>query len=121
MPRIDPTQIWRRLHMIPTLSVTEPMPTLFARLTDDERRALAPHVHTQRYRRGAFLFHVGEVADQLFWMYQGIVKVSALTLEGGERLLNIFWPGDSFGMICVGSDQRRLGVAQAIAPVSVLT
>jgi len=109
--------------MLPTMSVTapRPAPALFARLTDDERKAIAPYLHTQHYRRGAFLFHVGEVADQLFWMYQGIVKVSALTPEGGERLLNIFWPGDIFGMICVSGDQRRLGVAQAIAPVNVLT
>jgi CRP-like cAMP-binding protein len=107
--------------MISTLSVTERLPALFARLTDDERRALAPYVHTQHYRRGAFLFHAGEGADQLFWMCQGIVKVSALTLEGCERLLNIFWPGDMFGMICVSTDQRRLDVAQALSPVSVLT
>jgi hypothetical protein len=66
--------------MFPILSVTERrlVPALFARLTDDERRALAPYLHTQHYRRGAFLFHVGEVADQLFWIYQGIVKVSAI-------------------------------------------
>jgi len=38
-----------------------------------------------------------------------------------NRELNIFWPGDIFGMICVSGDQRRLGLAQAIAPVSVLT
>jgi CRP/FNR family transcriptional regulator, cyclic AMP receptor protein len=109
--------------MIPTLSATEPSPTLalVARLTNDERRALAPYLHMRHYRRGAFLFHVGEVADQLFWMYQGIVKVSTLTLGGNERLLNIFWPGDIFGMICVSRDRRRLGSAQAVAPVSVLT
>jgi CRP-like cAMP-binding protein len=106
--------------MISTLLTTEPAPALFARLTDGERRALAPYLHTQHYRRGAFLFHAGEVADQLFWIYSGIVKVSALTLEGGERLLNIFWPGDFFGMICVSGDQRRLAVAQAIAPTSAL-
>jgi CRP/FNR family transcriptional regulator, cyclic AMP receptor protein len=109
--------------MLRTLSGTESRsgPALLARLTDDERRTLGPYLHTQHYRRGAFLFHVGEVADQLFWIYQGIVKISALTLEGNERLLNIFWPGDIFGMICVSDDQRRLGVARAIAPVSVLT
>jgi CRP-like cAMP-binding protein len=109
--------------MLTTRSVAEPrlVPALFADLTDDDRRALAPYLHTQHYHRGAFLFHVGEVADQLFWIDQGIVKVSALTLDGGERLLNIFWPGDFFGMICVSDDQRRLGVAQAIASVSVLT
>jgi CRP-like cAMP-binding protein len=109
--------------MIPAQPRTGPPPALalFARLNDDERRALAPYLQTRHYRRGAFLFHVGEAADQLFWMYQGIVKVSALTLEGSERLLNIFWPGDIFGMICVSREGRRLGVAQAIAPVSVLT
>jgi CRP-like cAMP-binding protein len=113
-------QIRRKPPMIPSLSLNEHLPALFARLTEDERRALAPYVHMQHYRRGAFLFHVDEAADQLFWMYHGIVKVSALTPEGNERLLNIFWPGDSFGMICVSSDQRHLGIAQAIAPVSVL-
>jgi hypothetical protein len=76
--------------MLPTLSVTDvPFATaLFVRLAADERRALAPYIHTQRHRRGAFLFHIGEVADQLFWIIEGIVKVSALTLDGSERLLN---------------------------------
>ena len=39
--------------MFPTLSVTEPrlVPALFARLTDDDRRALAPYLHTQHCRR----------------------------------------------------------------------
>lgn len=106
--------------MISTLLTAAPAPALFARLTDGERRALAPYLQAQHYRRGAFLFHAGEVADQLFWIHQGIVKVSALTLGGGERLLNIFWPGDFFGMICVSGDQRRLAVAQAIAPTSAL-
>jgi CRP-like cAMP-binding protein len=75
----------------------------------------------RHYRRGAFLFHVDEVADQVFWMYQGIVKVSSLTLQGSEQLLNIFWPGDIFGMICVSRERRRPSIAQAVAPVSVLT
>jgi CRP-like cAMP-binding protein len=92
---------------------------LSACLTDKDRRALAPYLRTQHYRRGAFLFHAGEVADQLFWVDQGIVKVSAPTLEGGERLLHIFWPGDFFGMIWLSRDQRRVSSAQALSPVIV--
>jgi len=76
-------------------------------------------VHTQHYRRGAFLFQPGEVADQLFWVCQGIVKLSAPTLQGGERLLNIFWPGDFFGTLWLSHDQRRVSSAQALSPVTV--
>ena len=92
---------------------------LRACLCNDDRRALAPYLHTQHYRRGAFLFQAGEVADQLFWICQGIVKLSAPTLEGGERLLNIFWPGDFFGMLWLSRDQRRVSSAQALSPVTV--
>lgn len=94
---------------------------LRACLCNDDRLALAPYLHTQHYRRGAFLFQAGEVADQLFWICQGIVKLSAPTLEGGERLLNIFWPGDFFGMLWLSRDQRRVSSAQALSPVTVQT
>jgi CRP/FNR family cyclic AMP-dependent transcriptional regulator len=94
---------------------------LRACLCNDDRRALAPYLHTQHYRRGAFLFQAGEVADQLFWICQGIVKLSAPTLEGGERLLNIFWPGDFFGMLWLSRNQRRVSSAQALSPVTVQT
>jgi len=51
-----------------------------------------------------------------FWVCHGIVKVSAPTLEGGERLLHIFEPGDIFGMSWLKPDQRRVSMAQALSP-----
>ncbi len=109
------------MRTIPYMTESPHAPPLIARLTNDERWVLAPYLQTQHYRRGAFLFHAGEGADQLFWLCEGIVKVSAPTLEGSQRLLNIFWPGDIFGMICVNRDQRRVSMAQALSPVSTLT
>ena len=105
----------------PYITAPAQRPRLRACLCNDDRRALAPYLHTQHYRRGAFLFQAGEVANQLFWICQGIVKLSAPTLEGGERLLNIFWPGDFFGMSWLSRDQRRISSAQALAPVTVQT
>src|SRR4051794_5125508 len=90
-------------------------------LPNQDRRTFAPYLHTQHYRRGAFLFHVGERAGQLFWVCQGIMKISTPTVEGSERLLNIFWPGDIFGMEFVSHDQRQVSIAQAISPVTVRT
>ena len=105
----------------PYITALEHTRPLRACLCNDDRRALPPYLHTQHYRRGAFLFQAGEVADQLFWICQGIVKLSAPTLEGGERLLNIFWPGDFFGMLWLSRDQRRVSSAQALSPVTVQT
>jgi CRP/FNR family cyclic AMP-dependent transcriptional regulator len=105
----------------PYITALEHTRPLRACRCNDDRRALAPYLHTQHYRRGAFLFQAGEVADQLFWICQGIVKLSAPTLEGGERLLNIFWPGDFFGMLWLSRDQRRVSSAQALSPVTVQT
>jgi CRP/FNR family cyclic AMP-dependent transcriptional regulator len=109
------------MRMSPYITAPEQTPRLRACLPNDDRRALLPYLHTQHYRRSAFLFQAGEVADQLFWICQGIVKLSAPTLEGGERLLNIFWPGDFFGMLWLSRDQRRVSSAQALSPVTVQT
>src|SRR5262245_4580389 len=104
--------------------ITEPEPRRPLRTclpTNDDRRALTPFLRTQHHRRGAFLFHAGEGADQLFWVCHGIVKVSAPTLEGCERLLQIFGPGDIFGMSWLNPAQRRVSMAQALSPVDLQT
>lgn len=100
--------------------ITEPQnkqPLRICLPNNDDRRALTPYLHTQHHRGGAFLFHAGEGTDQLFWVCHGIVKVSTPTLEGGERLLHIFEPGDIFGMSWLKPDQRRVSMAQASRPV----
>ena len=84
-----------KMRTNPCITAPEHTPPLRSCLCNDDRRALAPYLHTQHYRRGAFLFQAGEVANQLFWICQGIVKLSAPTLEGGCLLYTSPSPRDS--------------------------
>ena len=111
--------------MFPTQSVTEPrpVPTLFARLTDDERRAFAPYLHTQHHRRGAFLFHVGAEptgkgqqhdGEEMFLVLSGTVEMRtpdrSYVLEAGD---SAYFPGH------LRHQMRRIGPEPATAVIAV--
>lgn len=104
------TTIWnlRQLH-------------LFTSLRPREIRALSNVLHEAAYRRGAFLFHMGDKADRLYFLCKGLVKVSVLSQNGDERTLDVFRPGDTFGELFFMTSTRRMYTAQAMTSVRVYT
>lgn len=91
---------------------------LFENVTPQELRELSVLLEDRQYRRGEFLFHMGEMADRLFFLQKGSVKVSILSPAGEERILDIFRPGDTFGEMFFGEDNRRIGTAVALTDVA---
>ncbi len=75
---------------------------LFAQLTPEEMEQVLEVMPTYSYRAGEFVFYTGEVADSLFVLQVGTVKVSYINLNGDEKILNIFRPGDVFGELFLG-------------------
>lgn len=106
----DDTRIWnlRRLH-------------LFASLRPREVRALSDLLHEATYRRGQFLFHMGDKADRLYFLQKGSVKISVLSENGDERILEVFRSGDTFGELFLMTSTRRMYSAQAMTNVRVYT
>ncbi len=94
---------------------------LFKGLTARELRELALLLETRQYRRGEFIFHMGEKADRLYFLDRGTVKISLISLDGEERILDVFKPGDTFGELFFGKSRRRVATAQAVTDVSVRT
>jgi CRP-like cAMP-binding protein len=93
---------------------------LFKDLTPEELREVSPFLDTHQYLRGEFIFHMGEEADRLYFLDKGTIKVSILSPEGEERILDIFRAGDTFGELFFGKAmRRRIGTAQAISNVTV--
>lgn len=93
---------------------------LFSELTGDqidEALKLAP---PKSYRKGEYIFLAGEDADALYILQLGTVKVSYIALNGEEKVLNIFRPGDIFGELFLGKYRHRIGEAQALDDVIVL-
>lgn len=94
---------------------------LFAGLGVHQIRALSRVLREATYRRGQYLFHMGDKADRLYFLQKGVVKVSILSSSGDERILEVFRPGDTFGELFLMTSTRRIYTAQAMTSVQVYT
>jgi len=92
---------------------------LFQGLSSDELEQMLELMPTYSYRQGEFIFYAGDIADSLFVLQTGTVKVAYITLNGDEKILNIFRSGDVFGELFLGKYRHRIGEAQALEDVVV--
>ncbi|MCI0710773.1 MAG: Crp/Fnr family transcriptional regulator, partial [Chloroflexi bacterium] len=92
---------------------------LFNGLSEDDKLAIMHTMPMEAYSADEFLFHAGDKADCLFVLLTGTVKVSYLTLNGEEKILNVFQAGDIFGDLFLGKYRSRIGTAQAMEDVIV--
>ncbi len=74
---------------------------LFASLTEDQRRALAPACVIRPARKGDMFFLEGEEAHGLFLLLAGKVKIFRTGPDGREAVLHVFGPGEPFGEVAV--------------------
>jgi CRP/FNR family cyclic AMP-dependent transcriptional regulator len=70
---------------------------IFEDLRPEERQALAASAVRKVYRGGEVIFSQGEKADQMFLIKAGRVKLSKLTRDGGEIILDLRKGGDFIG------------------------
>jgi CRP/FNR family cyclic AMP-dependent transcriptional regulator len=94
---------------------------LFETLTPRQLRKLKPLFEVRRYRQGEVLFHTGDPADLLYFVEKGAIKVSLVSPDGDEHVLDIFKPGDTFGELFVTEGHQRTATAQALSLVIVRT
>jgi len=73
-----------------------------------------------RYQRGAAVFAQGAVANNVFYVQGGGVKLSVLSTTGKEAVVAILGPGDFFGEGCLAGQPMRMGSATAMVATSVL-
>jgi CRP/FNR family transcriptional regulator len=82
----------------------------------EEMLAIMPN---SLHRPGEYIFHTGEIADCIYILQTGMVKVSYITLDGNEKILNVFREGDVFGELFLGQYRHRIGEAQALEDTTV--
>src|SRR5450759_2338111 len=61
-----------------------------------------------RYRKDQIVFAQGEVADTIFYIQRGRVKVVVLSDQGKEAVVGILEPGQFFGEGCLKVLDREL-------------
>jgi CRP-like cAMP-binding protein len=70
---------------------------LFVGLTNEQIAAVASQFHAESFEPDAIIFLDGDLADRLWVLAAGQVKVVKHTSDGQENLLEVIMPGEIFG------------------------
>jgi CRP-like cAMP-binding protein len=67
-----------------------------------------------KYRKDQVVFSQGEVADAVFYIQQGEVKLTVVSEQGKEAVVAILGPGHFFGEGCLNGHPLRIATTRAI-------
>ena len=67
-----------------------------------------------KYRKGEVVFTQGDVADAVFYIQQGKVKLTVVSEQGKEAVVAILGPGQFFGEGCLNGHPLRIATSRAV-------
>ncbi len=71
-------------------------------------------ITTERYAKNQRIFSQGDVADAVFFIQQGKVKITVLSEHGKEAVVGIFAEGQFFGEACLEGAELRTSSSHAL-------
>lgn len=101
------------------LEVLSRMP-LFAELTSADIRDLEPLVRSRGYRAGETVHQVGDMANSLFVVASGTVKLLRPSVHGQNVVTNVLGPGEGFGTLGILGESTYPDTAEAMKVSCVL-
>lgn len=93
---------------------------LFKNLTDDELKEMEPYLLTAAFKKKETIFSEGEPPEWFYIVLSGKVKITKLSHEGKELILEIISPHDIFGGVAVIRGFAYPGNAVAMEDSEVL-
>jgi CRP-like cAMP-binding protein len=91
----------------------------FNGLGDSGISSISRYVYEKKAGRGELLLAEGDVADALYFVAEGVVKVFKTSADGKEQILRIIRPGESFNDVPVLNGGVSLTSAAAMGPVTL--
>jgi len=93
---------------------------LFQGLADEDCDAIMSAGRLFHLKQGEFFFHQGEDAEMMYVLLTGRVKLSQVTVEGDQVIMNYFGPGNGLGIIvALGNMSYPLSI-EAIEPCTAV-
>ena len=74
-----------------------------------------------KYRKDQIVFSQGEVADAVFYIQQGKVKLTVVSEQRKEAVVAILGPGHFFGEGCLNGHPLRIATTRAVDDDCVIT
>ena len=65
------------------------------------------------FHKNQHVFEQGDVADTVFYIQKGNVKVTVMSEQGKEAVVGIVGPGQFFGEGCMNGHKLRISTAMA--------
>ncbi len=95
---------------------------LFAEMPEDALQSLCASMQEVRLTAGEGLFRHGQPAERFFFVHEGMVKLFRLSPDGGEKIIELIRPGDTFAeaVMFVGAQGRYPVSSAAVADSVVL-
>ncbi|SKA25605.1 CRP/FNR family transcriptional regulator, anaerobic regulatory protein [Trichlorobacter thiogenes] len=84
---------------------------VFEDLLPEEKAALASSAIRKGYKKGDLIFIQGEAADKMFLLKAGCIKISKISKDGNEAILDIRKTGDFLGEQIFWEDFKYPGTA----------
>jgi len=95
---------------------------LFAQMPDDALHGLCAGMQEIHLGNGEGLFRHGQPAERFFFVHDGLIKLFRLSPDGGEKIIEIIRPGETFAeaVMFMGPQGRYPVSAAAVADSVVL-
>lgn len=87
---------------------------LFQEMTEEELRQVEQMSEMLTVKRGRQIFFQGDPGGHVYCLRSGRVKISRLSPEGKELILDIIVPGEIFGEILGGDEAAQDTMAEAL-------
>lgn len=95
---------------------------LFARLTEAQLKRVVQRARILRLDEGQQLFAQSDTADRFFYVISGQIKLSRLSPEGNEKVIDIVTAGNTFAEALMFLEGPAYPVnATALAPTEVIS
>ena len=94
--------------------------SLFAGVTSDQLEAVAQLLIERRFPKHKTIVEEGTPGDYMYVIVEGRVKVTKLSGDGREKILELLEVGDFFGEMSLLDDAPRSASVKALADVRIL-
>ena len=93
---------------------------LFSGLSENHLKEIENIAVEKNFSRGEIIFSEGDNGNGFYVVIDGQVKIHKLSLEGKEKILHIFGPGEPFGEVPVFTDRTFPANAEALSKSRLL-
>jgi CRP/FNR family transcriptional regulator len=93
---------------------------LFEDLSADELEQLAKITPYKRFKAGDIIYHMEDPADALYFIRDGMVKISMYFPNGKEMILALLGEYDIFGELLLLPSERRPNQAEAVMDTTLI-